>query len=86
MAIASDLDLHFWITRGMARRMGVNLANALQADDLTHADIAAMITACRACGRGDVCLALLSERGTAIDTPPAECPNKRVLESLRTMH
>ena len=86
MGIDSNLDLHFWITRGMGRRMGVDLSQAIQEGDLTHADFATMITACRTCGRSEFCLALLSERGSAPDALPADCPNRRVLESLRTVH
>ena len=86
MTIASDLDLHFWITRGMARRMGVNLSKAVQEGRLTRADVATMITACRTCGRSEFCLALLSERGSAPDALPADCPNKPAFDSLRVVH
>ncbi|WP_417808607.1 DUF6455 family protein [Thioclava sp.] len=86
MGIESNLDLHFWITRGMARRMGVNLTKGVQEGDLTRADVAAMVTACRTCGRSEFCLALLSERGPAPNALPADCPNKPALESLRIVH
>jgi hypothetical protein len=86
MGIQASHDLHFWITRGMARRMGVNLARSVQDGALTQAGFAELIMACQGCGRGEMCLSLLSERGSSADVPPLNCPNKAKLEALRARY
>ncbi|WP_295533996.1 DUF6455 family protein [uncultured Thioclava sp.] len=86
MGVQDNFDLHYWITRSMGKRMGVNLSDAMRDGRLTQADFAEMITACRTCGRSEFCLALLSERGEEPNVLPNDCPNKSALDSLRSLH
>ncbi|KFE36763.1 DUF6455 family protein [Thioclava atlantica] len=86
MGIQSDIDMHFWITRGMARRVGLNLSEAIHQGFLSRTDFVQMIAACRKCGRTNSCLAVLSERSGGGEGLPDACPNAPILNSLRSLH
>uniref|UniRef100_UPI003561947E DUF6455 family protein n=1 Tax=Phaeovulum sp. TaxID=2934796 RepID=UPI003561947E len=50
MSIAGgNTDLHFWITRGMARRHGVNLNELIADGVISRGDLAEMVARCRNC-------------------------------------
>lgn len=83
MGIQGNLDLHFWITRGMARRVGVNLSEAMHEGVLSQADFAAMITRCRKCPGAQGCLEFLSERAGQAEGAPDWCGNAALLRGLR---
>lgn len=85
MGIQGNIDLHFWITRAMARRLGVNLSEAMHDGLLTQADFAEMITRCRGCDKAQGCLEALSERdGPAVGLPDW-CRNTAVLTELSAL-
>lgn len=86
MGIQGNVDLHFWITRGMARRMGVNLTEAMHDGALTQADFAAMITSCRGCSGAQGCLAFLSEHPEQVGAAPDWCRIGAVLRELSALH
>lgn len=86
MGMQSSIDLNFWITRGMARRLGLNLSEAMHDGFLTQADFTKMITTCRTCGRTEFCLAVLAEKGEGPEPIPQDCPNAEILNSLRALH
>ena len=68
-----DIDMHFYLTRAMARRHGVNLSEALNQGLLTRADFAAMVSHCADC-----------PGGPADCRPhPAKCPSANLL-GMRT--
>jgi hypothetical protein len=71
----------WWLTRGMARISGVNLARAvvegwLQRDELEH-----LVTRCAACTRCELCETWLMKSGSARSMPDF-CPNKAEIEAL----
>lgn len=86
MGVQGNVDLHFWITRGMARRMGVNLTEAMHDGFLTQADFAAMITRCRNCGGAQGCMAYLSEHPERVSAAPDWCQNGQILRELSELH
>ena len=86
MGMHGNIDLHFWITRGMARKLGVNLSEAMHDGFLTQADFAEMITRCRKCGRTEGCLAMLGQSAPALLSAPDHCPNAGILADLRALH
>lgn len=86
MGVQGNLDLHFWITRGMARRMGVNLSEAMHEGLLSQADFAAMITRCRDCPGAAGCLEFLSERSGPAEGAPDWCRNAALLRGLERAH
>jgi len=85
MAFHASLDMHFWLTRGMARRMGVNLTEALQQGLITREDYADIIARCRACSDTEACLEFLAEHRESIQQPPEGCMDAQVLSELRSL-
>lgn len=85
MATQGNIDLHFWITRGMARRMGVNLTEAMHDGFLTQADFATMLNRCRECSGTDGCMAYLSGSGQGPDSAPDWCRNGAILHELSAL-
>jgi Family of unknown function (DUF6455) len=83
--LTSDLDLHLYLTREMARRHGVNLSEAMHQGFLTRADFAAMVARCRDCpGAATDCQDYREDHQAATAAPPW-CANKAVLEGLRDL-
>lgn len=84
MLFQKDIDVHFWLTRGLARRLGINLTEAMRSGVLTRADFATMVARCRNCEAGvQACIGYLAEMPTASDTAPERCANRALLETLR---
>jgi hypothetical protein len=86
MGVEGSVDLHYWITRGMARRLGVNLPDAMRAEILTRADLAEMVNRCRKCGGVQGCLAYLAENPERAPAPPDWCHNAAVLSELSALN
>jgi hypothetical protein len=86
MGIQGSFDLHFWITRGMARRMGVSLTEAMHEGTLSQAEFAAMITRCRSCPGAEGCKAYLADPSEVPGSAPDWCRNGAVLRQLSTLH
>ena len=80
-----DIDMHFYLTRAMARRHGVNLSEALNQGLLTRADFAAMVNHCADCPGGPAdCLDFHQDHDNA-GHAPEWCANGPVLEGLRDL-
>lgn len=79
MGMVGDSDLNFWIVRGVARRLGVSVSDAMYDGWLSRAAFAAMVERCRACREADGCLAAMAEPTGGV---PA-CQNARELRALR---
>lgn len=86
MSGEGNFDLHFWIMRGMARRLGINLNDALRDGVVSRADLAEMVVRCRSCTGAQGCLAFLSEQPNRAGTAPDWCRNAQVLSELRALH
>lgn len=85
MAFHASLDMNFWLTRGMARRMGVNLTDAMHNGMLARSDFAAMVARCRDCKDPQACLDFLAEHPESISEPPCGCVNAEVLKELKLL-
>ncbi|WP_425039986.1 DUF6455 family protein [Primorskyibacter sp. S187A] len=82
MAQLGDPTLHFYMTRGMARMIGVNLGDALRDGRLKPADYANMVTRCRGCPHASSCQDIMAQN-TNLASPPEQCPNRLQLRQLR---
>lgn len=71
----------WWLTRGMARISGVNLARAVVEGWLQRDELDDLISRCAACSRGELCETWLMKSGSA-QTMPDFCPNKARIEAL----
>ncbi len=80
-----DIDLHFHLTRAMALRHGVNLAEAMHQGILARPDFAAMIDRCRRCPGAPADCRNFQEDHVAAATAPDWCANGAILEGLRDL-
>lgn len=85
MGIQGNIDLNFWLTRALAKRLGVNLTEAMHNGFLTESEFAKMITDCRCCGESNGCLAVLSEINGPLEEPPEYCRNAQILRELAAL-
>lgn len=69
------------LTRGMARVMGVSLADAVIDGWLTRAELAVLVGRCQSCDRAEACTGWLARQVVA-EALPGFCPNKEPLEAL----
>jgi hypothetical protein len=82
VANLGDPDLHFWLTRSVARAVGVNLSEALAQGLITQSDYCDMVTRCRKCPHVAECQAWLAANGAGADDVPARCAHATVLNGL----
>lgn len=82
MARLGDPALHFYMTRGIARLLDVNLGDALREGRLSPETYAQMVTRCRGCDHADRCTTMLA-RTVDLSAPPADCPNAPSFRALR---
>lgn len=80
-----DPDLAFWMTRSVARAIGINLLHSMEAGALSAADYAALVTRCRKCPHAEVCTAWLAINGAGADRAPDHCANADALNALRPL-
>jgi hypothetical protein len=71
----------WWLTRGMARISGVNLARAVLDGWLQRRELEFLVARCAACRAGLDCEAWLAASGQARQMPDF-CPNKSGIEAL----
>lgn len=81
-----DPARHFFMTRGVARVMGVSLSEAMQSGDLDPQGYARMVTRCRGCALVEACQEWLSSRVAGRTTPPPGCCNASELSRLKALH
>ena len=82
MPALGNPSLHFFMTRGMARQMGVSLGDALSDGRLSAQAYANMVTRCRACLFVHQCQKAMAEAQGQRDAPEY-CPNAKALKQLR---
>lgn len=70
------------LTRGMARVLDIDLADAVVEGWLSRAELAGMIDRCQGCPHGDDCIAWLG-RTVQAKGLPGFCENKDAIEALR---
>ncbi|WP_425101587.1 DUF6455 family protein [Tropicibacter sp. S64] len=78
-----DPSQHFFMTRSVARVMGLNLYEDMQSGRLSAEAYAAMVTRCRGCALVEACQDWLASRTALSATPPPGCCNGAQLSALR---
>lgn len=81
-----DAELHFWLTRSVAKVMGVNLSEAMTSDRLSAQGYADMLTACRGCKRVESCKDWLGKQAGLSTQASPGCVNSALLERLARHH
>lgn len=79
-----DPNRAFWLTRSVARTVGLNLSEAMCRGDLAPDEYAAMVTRCRMCAHAETCEQWLAQNGAGADRVPDHCANARTLNGLIT--
>ncbi|MCB1335187.1 MAG: hypothetical protein KDK26_16445 [Roseivivax sp.] len=81
-----DPERHFWLTRSVARTLGLNLSEAIASHRLSEGEYAEMVTRCRGCSNTADCEEWLSCGGTKDCTAPRSCRIAEMLARLRVLH
>ncbi len=71
------------LMQGMAEKLGVSPAVAVQTGRLEEADLGDMVTRCRACTHADDCILWMVDHSTGTDAAPEYCLNGEELDLLR---
>jgi len=81
-----ELTRPFWITRSVARVMGLNLSDEMAMGRLSEKAYAQMITRCRGCQLAGQCAEWLALRAELSPTAPEGCRNASDLNRLNLLH
>ncbi|WGW05117.1 DUF6455 family protein [Tropicibacter oceani] len=81
-----DPARHFFMTRSVARVMGLSLADEIQTGHLAPEAYAGMVTRCRGCALVEACEQWLARQTEVSPTPPPGCWNGQLLSDLRKHH
>jgi len=77
-----EIEKHFWLTRSVARCIGVSLSEAMVTGRLTPQGYAEMVTRCRASGCSQNCAQWLAAQQRRADAAPEFCANAESLNNL----
>lgn len=78
-----DPTRHFWMTRSVARALGVSLSEAMVEGRLSKQGYADMVTRCRQCRFVHECESWLSQQVDRADSAPVCCQHATLFESLK---
>ncbi len=79
-----DPVTHFWLTRSMARVLGVSLSEEMAQQNLSAQDYATMVTQCRGCQHTQACQTWLGQRAGTAAAAPDFCRHAGLLARLTT--
>lgn len=79
-------ERHFFLTRSVARVMGVSLSDAIRDGSLAPETYAGMVTRCRGCALVSACEEWLAAQSTLSSAPPPGCWHTETLTNLRRPH
>jgi hypothetical protein len=82
IARLGDPDLSFWLTRSVARTVGINLSEAMTRGRLSAQGYGEMVTRCRKCPHAEACTAWLAVNGAGAARVPDHCANAPALNAL----
>ena len=81
-----DAELHFWLTRSVAKVMGISFSEAITQGRITVQDYASLVTACRSCALVESCQTWLGSQKSQAKNPPPGCANASDLGALAKSH
>lgn len=81
-----DPARHFFMTRSVARVMGLNLNEAIHGGTLAPETYARMVTTCRGCALVEACEDWLSQQTHLAEAPPPGCCNAEIYNRLNKAH
>ena len=78
-----DPARHFWMTRSVARAMGLSLSEAMAEGHLSHKTYADLVTRCRTCQFVQECEAWLGQQCRRAEAAPECCQHAALFEGLK---
>ena len=72
----------FWLTRSVARTVGVNLSEAMNEGRLSADEYAGLVTRCRMCPHPETCEVWLAANGAGAPLVPDHCANAEPLNRM----
>ncbi|WP_420569402.1 DUF6455 family protein [Thalassovita sp.] len=78
-----DPARHFWLTRSVARSMGLNFSDALREGRISPQGYSELVTQCRKCACVAQCEKWLAQAGISATQAPSHCPIAPVLNELK---
>lgn len=76
-------ERHFWLTRSVARTMGLSMSAAMKEGRLSAQGYSEMIMKCRRCEFVDQCEQWLARCGDGAQSAPEPCVNAAMYEALK---
>lgn len=83
MSKLGDPSMHFWITIGMARTLGLNLSDAMLDGRLSQSTYIDLVARCSACPQAQMCMQWMGQQTSLAAAPPENCPNAAALGALK---
>jgi len=81
--VLGDIERHFWLTRSMARTVGVNLSEAMSAGIMAPDEYSRMVTRCRQADCSERCAEWLGQHTSgSVSGPPPFCAHASQLKAL----
>ncbi len=77
-----DIEKHFWLTRSVARCLGLSLTDAMTDGRLSAEGYAELVTRCRASNCDAQCALWLADQQSIKDAAPEFCANADALNAL----
>ncbi len=77
-----DIEKHFWLTRSVARCIGLSLSEAMADGRLSPQGYAELVTQCRAADCSERCALWLAEQQVQATSAPPFCANAQTLDDL----
>lgn len=78
-----DPHEHFWLTRSVAKTVGISLSDEMATGALQPDQFAQMVTRCRACPHKAQCYEWLGQNCAPCAEIPDICANAQTLRTLR---
>jgi hypothetical protein len=78
-----DPAKHFWLTRSVARSMGINFSEAMIQGRISPQGYANLVTQCRKCTFVQQCENWLAQTGADHSSAPPDCANASALNNLK---
>ncbi|GAA6163952.1 hypothetical protein NBRC116590_16560 [Pelagimonas sp. KU-00592-HH] len=78
-----DPARHFWMTRSMARVLGLSLSEAMADGRLSQKGYADLVTRCRQCHHVAACEHWLGQQGGHAEAAPECCVHAQLFHSLK---
>ena len=84
MDVLGEIEKHFWLTRSMARTVGVSLGDAMASGLLRPDAYSRMVTRCRTSNCAERCAQWLGQQSEChASEPPPFCAHVAELAALR---